>query len=72
MEIDINNINNFDDIRKRSHFLSNISFQSVFLVSRVSLKPYYERIMINNDLNLLTDLNYLTVVMAKEEITTVW
>jgi len=51
MEIDINNINNFDNIRERSHFLSNISFRSVFLVSRVSLKPYYERIMINNNLS---------------------
>jgi len=51
MEIDINNINNFDDIRERSYFLSNISFRSAFLVSGVSLKPYYERIMINNDLS---------------------
>jgi len=50
MKIDINNINNFDDIRERSHFLSNISFRSAFLVSRVFLKPYYKRIMINNNL----------------------
>jgi len=51
MEIDINNINNFDNIREKFHFFSNISFRSVFLVSRVSLKLYYERIMINNDLS---------------------
>ena len=51
MEIDINNINNFDDIRRRFHFLSNISFRSVFLVLRVSLKLYYKRIIINNNLS---------------------
>ena len=51
MEIDINNINNFDNIRERFYFLSNILFRSVFLVSRLSLKPYYERMMINNNLS---------------------
>ena len=50
MEMDIDNINNFNDIRGRSHSLSNISSRSASIVSRASLILYYERMTIINDL----------------------
>ena len=50
MEMDIDNVNNFNDIRERSHSLSNISSKSISIVSRVSLILYHERMIINNDL----------------------
>ena len=51
MEMNINNVDNFDDVRGRSHFLSNTSSKSVSIVFRASLIPYYERMTINNDLS---------------------
>ena len=51
MEMDIDKINNFNDVRGRSHSPSNVSSRSVSLVSRASLILYHERIMINNDLS---------------------
>ena len=50
MEMDVNKVNNFNDIRERSHSLSNASSRSVSIVSRVSLILYHERMTINNDL----------------------
>jgi len=50
MEIDINNVNNYDDIGEKSHFLSNTSSRSISLVSRALSRPYHEKIIINNDL----------------------
>ena len=51
MEIDIDNFDNFDDIRGRSHFLSNALSRSMSIVFRVFLILYHERITINNDLS---------------------
>ena len=51
MEMNIDNIKNFNDIRERSHSLSNISSRSVSIVSRASLILYHERMIINNDLS---------------------
>jgi len=50
IEIDINNVNNFDDVGRRSHSLSNISSRIISLVSRASSRLYHEKIIINNDL----------------------
>jgi len=50
IEMDIDKVNNFDNIRERSQSLSNISSRSAFLVSRASSKLYHKRMMINNDL----------------------
>jgi len=50
MEMDIDNVDNFDDIREISHSLSNVLSKSVFIVSKASLIPYHERMTINNDL----------------------
>jgi len=49
MEMNINNINNYDNIRERSHSLSNILSRSASLVSRASSRPYYKKMMINNN-----------------------
>ena len=51
IEIDINNVDNFDDVGRRSHSLSNVSSRSVSLVSRASSRLYHEKIMINNNLS---------------------
>ena len=50
MKIDIDKVDNFDNIRERFQSSSNISSRSVSLVSKASSKPYYERIIINNNL----------------------
>ena len=50
MEMDIDNVNNFNDIRGRFHALSNVSSKSASIVSRASLILYHERMTINNDL----------------------
>ena len=50
MEMDIDKVDNFDDVRERSQSPSNISSRSMSLVSRASSKPYYERMMIKNNL----------------------
>ena len=50
MEIDINNVNNYDNIRGRSHSLSNISSRSVFVILKASSRPYHEKMVINNNL----------------------
>ena len=50
MKIDINSVNNYNDVRERSHSFSNVSSRSVSLVSRASSRPYYEKMIINNDL----------------------
>ena len=50
IEMDINKVNNFNDIRKRSYSLSNASSKSMSIVSRVFLILYHERMTINNDL----------------------
>jgi len=48
--MDIDNVDNFDDVRRRSHSLNNISSRSVSLVSRASSRLYHEKIIINNNL----------------------
>jgi len=50
MEIDINKVNNFDNVRGRFQSFSNISFKSMSLVSRAFSKLYHERMIINNNL----------------------
>ena len=50
MKIDINSVNNYNDVRERSHSFSNVSSRSASLVSRASSRPYYEKMIINNDL----------------------
>jgi len=50
MEIDIDNVNNYDDVRRKSHSLSNVSSRSVSIILKASSRPYHEKIVINNDL----------------------
>jgi len=50
IEMDIDKVNNFDNVRERSQSLSNILSRSAFLVSRASSKLYHKRMMINYDL----------------------
>ena len=50
LEMDINSINNYNDVRKRTYFLSNVSTRSVSIVSQASSLPYHERMLINNNL----------------------
>ena len=50
MDMDINKFNNFNNVRRRTNFPSNILFKSTFLGSRASLILYHEKIEINNDL----------------------
>jgi len=50
MKIDINNVDNYDNIRRRSHSLSNISSRSVSVILKSSSRPYYKKIVINNNL----------------------
>jgi len=50
MEMDVNNVNNFNDVRERSHSLSNASSRSTSIVSKASSIPYHERMTINNGL----------------------
>ena len=50
LEIDINSINNYNDVRKRTYFLSNVSTRSMSIVSQASSLPYHERMLINNNL----------------------
>jgi len=51
LEMDIDSINNYNDVRKKTYFLSNISTRSVSIVSQASFLPYYERMLINNNLS---------------------
>ena len=50
MEMDINNIDNYDDVRERSHSLSNISFRSMSIILKASSRLYHEKMVINNNL----------------------
>lgn len=52
LAIDINKnnkVDNYDDVRGRSSFSSNVSSRSISIVSKASSIPYHERIVINND-----------------------
>jgi len=50
MNIDKDNqVNNYDDIRGRSSFSSNVFSRSTFVVLKDSSISYYERMVINND-----------------------
>ena len=49
MEIDIDNVNNYDDVRRKSHSLSNVSSRSVSIILKASSRPYHEKMVINND-----------------------
>ena len=48
--IDINNVNNFDNVRERFSSFSKVSFRSISISSSTSSVLYYERIVTNNDL----------------------
>ena len=50
IEMDINNIDNYDDVRGRSHSLSNISFRSMSIILKASSRLYHEKMVINNNL----------------------
>jgi len=50
LEMDIDSINNYNNVRKRTYFLSNVSTRSMSIVSQVSSLLYYERMLINNNL----------------------
>ena len=50
MEMDINNIDNYDDVRERSHSLSNILFRSMSIILKASSRLYHEKMVINNNL----------------------
>ena len=50
LEMDINSVDNYDDVRGRTHSPSNVSTRSVSVVSQASSLPYHERMVINNNL----------------------
>ena len=51
--IDVNkhSVNNYDDVRRRNIFSSNISSKNIFVSSSTSSISYHERMVINNDLS---------------------
>jgi len=49
LEMDIDSVDNYDNIRKRTHSSSNTSTRSASVVLQASSLPYYERMVINND-----------------------
>lgn len=49
--MNINKINNFDNVRGRSSSSSKVSSKSTFVSSHASSIPYYERMIINNNLS---------------------
>ena len=49
MNIDKHSVNNYDDVRERKSFSSNVSSRSVLVVLGVSSIAYYDRMIINND-----------------------
>jgi len=51
LEMNINSINNYDNVRERTHSPSNISTRSTSVVSQASSLLYYERMVINNNLS---------------------
>ena len=48
---DVMNINNYSDVRERTHFTSKASFRSALISSSVLSQPYYKKIVLNNDLS---------------------
>jgi len=50
LEMDINSVDNYDNVRGRTHSPSNVSTRSASIVSQASSLPYHERMVINNDL----------------------
>ena len=48
--MDINSIDNYNDVRKRTHFSNNVSTRSMFVVSQVFSLSYHKRMLINNNL----------------------
>ena len=48
--IDVNKVNNFDNVRRRSSSSSKVSFRSISIFSNVSSILHYERMTINNNL----------------------
>ena len=50
MNMDIDNVNNYNNIRGRSHFLSNVLSRSTSVISKASSILYYKKMVINNDL----------------------
>jgi len=48
--MNVNKVNNFDDIRKRFPLFSKIPSRNTFISSSTSSIPYYERMVISNDL----------------------
>ena len=50
MEMDINNVNDFDNIRGRINFFSKVSSRSISVFSNASSISYHERMVINNNL----------------------
>ena len=51
LEMNIDSINNYDNVRERTHSPSNISTRSVSVVSQASSLLYHKRMVINNDLS---------------------
>jgi len=50
MEMDIDNFDNYNDVRGRYHSLSNVSSRSTSVISKASSIPYHKKMVINNDL----------------------
>jgi len=47
--MDIDNFDNYNDVRGRYHFFSNVSSRSTSVISKASSIPYYKKMVINND-----------------------
>jgi len=51
LEMDIDSVNSYDNVRKRTHSPSNVSTKSVSVVSQASSLLYHKRMVINNNLS---------------------
>jgi len=51
LKMDIDSIDNYNNVRRRAYFPSNISTRSISVVSQASSLPYHERMVINNNLS---------------------
>ena len=50
MNMNINNVNNYNNVRERSHSLSNTLSRSTYVISKASSILYHKKIVINNNL----------------------
>ena len=48
--MDVNKVNNFDNVRRRSPSSSKVSFRSTSIFSNISSILHHERMIINNNL----------------------